>query len=90
MATRETLTQIRREIESYLGEQVVLKTNKGRKKIKVRQGVIEDAFPSVFTVRLDGGTFSERRISYSYCDVLTETVEISRSNTVPLHQTTTI
>ncbi len=77
MATKDRLMQIRQDIEAYLGETVILRTNKGRKKVKTHQGIIEDTFPSVFTVKIDCGTLSERRISYSYCDILTETVEVS-------------
>ncbi len=77
MATRDTLSQIKHEIEACQGFAVVLKTNKGRKKFKEREGVIEECFPSIFTVKVNCGTFSERLISFSYCDVLTETVEVS-------------
>lgn len=77
MATRETLTQIRKSIEDCIGQKVVLKTNKGRKKVKVREGVLEEAYPSVFVVRIDDGMMSERKVSFSYSDVLTETVEVT-------------
>ncbi len=77
MATRDTLYQIKREIEACQGSSVLLRTNKGRKKVKEREGVIEDCFPSVFTVRVDSGKMSERRVSFSYCDVLTEAVEVT-------------
>ncbi len=77
MATKDRLMQIRQNIEARLGETVILRTNKGRKKVKIRQAVIEDAFPSVFTVKIDCGKLSERRIAFSYCDILTETVEVS-------------
>ncbi len=78
MATKNTLTQIKRDIEACLGEVVELKTNKGRKKVKIREGVVEHVFPSIFTVKVNCGELSERRIAYSYCDVLTETVEVRR------------
>ncbi len=78
MANKDTLTQIKRDIEACLGQVVELKTNKGRKNVKVREGVVEDTFPSIFTVKVDCGKLSERRISYSYCDILTETVEVRR------------
>ncbi len=77
MADRNTITQIKHKIEACQGSSVVLKTNKGRKKFKQREGIIEDCFPSVFTVRVDCGKLSERRVSFSYCDVLTETVEVT-------------
>ncbi len=76
MATRDTLMEIKKSIESCLGEKVVLRTNRGRKKVNVREGIIKDAYPSIFIVKVDSGLMSERTISYSYSDVLTETVEI--------------
>jgi len=79
LATKETLQEIRRNVENCVGQKVVLKTNKGRKKVQVREGVLEEVYPSVFTVRIDEGLLSERMLSFSYSDILTETVEISFS-----------
>ena len=45
----------------------------------MREGVIEGIYPSIFTVKLDVQNdipTSERRVSYSYADVLTRTVEL--------------
>ncbi len=81
MATRETLTDLRRNVESCLGQNVVLKTNKGRKRVFVKEGVLEEVYPSIFVVRIDRGLTSERRVSYSYSDILTETVEITLCDT---------
>lgn len=76
MATKETLQEIRRSVKTCIGQKVILKTNKGRKKVQVREGVLEEVYPNVFIVRIDGGLMSERMVSYSYSDILTETVEI--------------
>lgn len=77
LATRETLTVIKKNVENCLGQKVSLRTNKGKRKVNVREGVIEDAFPSVFTVRIEDGLNSARTVSYSYSDILTETVEVT-------------
>lgn len=77
MATKETLMQIRKSIESSVGRNVQLRTNKGRKKSHVSQGVLDSAYPGVFIVRVDAGLMTERKLSYSYSDVLTETVELT-------------
>ncbi len=77
MATRQTLDDIKRNVEDCLGKKVILRTNKGKRKSKVREGVIEDVFPSVFIVRVDEGNHSKRTISFSYSDILTETVEVT-------------
>lgn len=77
MATKETIQEIKRTVERCIGHKVILKTNKGRKKVMVREGVLEDVYPSVFVVRVDEGLQSERVVSFSYSDILTETVELS-------------
>ncbi|WXR60631.1 Veg family protein [Peptostreptococcaceae bacterium AGR-M142] len=76
MATKNTLDNIKKDIEKYLGKKVVLKANKGRKKIVVKEGVVENIYPSVFVVKLDDRYNNTTRISYSYSDVLTSTVKL--------------
>ena len=44
MATKQTLDDIKKNVQSCLGKRVVLRTNKGKRKSKVREGVIEDVF----------------------------------------------
>lgn len=80
LATKETLTEIRKNVEDCLGKKVILKTNKGKRKAKVSEGVIEFAYPSVFTVKINSGLDSERTVSYSYSDILTDTVEVTLCN----------
>ncbi len=76
MATKETLSTIKRNVQDCIGEKVILKTNKGRKKVLVKEGVLEEVYSNIFIVRINNGLDSERTVSYSYSDVLTETVEI--------------
>lgn len=62
-----------------LGIKVRLTAKKGRKQIVTREGVIESTYPSIFTVKLDNQSeffTSEQRVSYSYTDVLTKSVEL--------------
>lgn len=77
LATKETLTNLKKNVESYIGQKVILKTNKGRKRVFVKEGVLEEVYPNIFVVRIDRGLNSERKVSYSYSDILTETVEIT-------------
>tara|TARA_B100000965_G_C19063512_1_gene528922 strand:+ start:152 stop:463 length:312 start_codon:yes stop_codon:yes gene_type:complete len=80
LATKETLTKLKKNVESYIGQKVILKTNKGRKRVFVKEGVLEEVYPNIFVVRIDRGLNSERKVSYSYSDILTETVEITLCN----------
>lgn len=81
MIVRQDLSQIRRDIEGFVGTKVKLKTNKGRRKTVINEGILEDAYSSVFVVKVKNAfenTF--RRVSYSYTDILTQTVELSFYN----------
>lgn len=77
LATRNTLDEIRKKIEMHIGQSVTLKANKGRKKVVVREGVLENTYPNIFVIKIEGGYETARRVSYCYSDVLTETVEIT-------------
>lgn len=75
---RNSLAKIRANVESCVGQKVRLKANKGRKKTTIKEGIIESAYPNIFVVKIDGGyNNSIRRVSYSYSDILTETVEVT-------------
>jgi len=76
MVEKNALGQIRKEMEACIGKRVQLKTNKGRKKTLVKEGILESTYPSIFTVRFENDFKNVRKVSYSYTDVLTNTVEI--------------
>ncbi|BAU26202.1 uncharacterized protein Veg [Aneurinibacillus soli] len=73
---RNTLQDIKRSLDSHIGERILLRANGGRRKTVERMGVLEETYPSVFIVKLDEDKHSFERVSYSYADVLTETVEL--------------
>ena len=76
MATVQTLDKIRVTLEKHLGKTIVLKANKGRKQIVTKVGVLENVYPSVFVVKLDGTSNGNQRVSYSYSDLLTAIVKL--------------
>ena len=78
MEKARTLSAIKKDIETHIGEKVTLKANGGRRKVYVNEGVLESVYPSIFVIRLDNDT--QRTVTYSYSDVLTKTVQISFSN----------
>ncbi len=79
MIGRDDIFQVRKEIDHYIGTKVKIRANKGRKKIVVKEGVIQSTYPSIFVVEIDDDSHpsSSRVVSYSYTDVLTHTVELS-------------
>ncbi|MCQ6268496.1 Veg family protein [Fictibacillus sp. WQ 8-8] len=73
----KTIVDIRRILESNVGKKLSLRANGGRRKTIERLGTLEETYPAVFIIKLDQDTNAFERVSYSYADVLTETVELT-------------
>jgi len=69
------ISDIKKDLESFVGSKIRLKANRGRNRIIEKEGVLESIYPNIFVVKLDERKI-ERRVSYTYADVLTETVEL--------------
>ncbi len=72
-----TLSDIKKALDSNLGKRLLLKANGGRRKTIERSGVLAETYPSVFVIELDQEENAFERVSYSYADVLTDTVQIT-------------
>lgn len=69
---------IKKELSHHIGKRVILKANKGRKRIVTKRGVLESVYPSLFVVNITNEEAEgNRTISYTYSDVLTSTVQIT-------------
>lgn len=77
MAAKEVLADIKNTLDDYVGQKIRLKANRGRKKVYERTGVLEQTYPNIFVIKLDEHHSVARRVSFSYTDVLTETVELT-------------
>ncbi len=73
---KDVLLEIRKSLELHVGEKISLKANRGRRKTYEKEGILESTYPSIFVVRVDENNYNQR-ISFSYADVLTETVKLS-------------
>ena len=73
----DSVTRIRKDLEGCIGRNVILRANKGRKRIVVREGILESVYPNLFVVKISNEYDSIRRVSYTYSDVLTSTVEVT-------------
>lgn len=74
---KNALSEIKSALDSYIGKKIRLKANSGRRKTIERTGILEETYPSVFIVKLDEDHHAFERVSYSYADVLTESVELT-------------
>ncbi len=76
MISKNALSEIKKSLESHIGQKITLRANGGRRKTIERTGVLEETYPSVFIVKLDQEQHAFKRVSYSYADILTSTVEV--------------
>jgi uncharacterized protein Veg len=79
LLARQVFADIKRDLEPFVGNKIKLKANKGRKRIIEKTGVLENTYPNIFVIRLDEKQI-ERRISFSYADILTDTVQLTVYN----------
>lgn len=75
-----TLDSIKKELETHVGSKITVIAHTGRKQQTKRQGTLTETYPSIFVVDLDPKKNLIDRVSYSYSDILTQTVEISFNN----------
>jgi uncharacterized protein Veg len=76
MATKQVLAGIKQDIETFVGNRVRLRSFKGRNKVVEKEGLLECTYPNIFIIKLEERKL-QRRISFSYTDVLTESVELT-------------
>lgn len=57
-------------IREMKGVPLYVKVNRGRNKFETIEGVIESAYPAVFTVRASGGEIN----TFSYADILARNI----------------
>ena len=69
------LHEIKDNVDSFVGREVKVKANRGRRKAMKKEGVLEKTHPNVFVVKVIEEE-QTRRLSYSYADLLTDNVEL--------------
>ncbi|NJP41692.1 hypothetical protein HCH52_11665 [Oscillospiraceae bacterium HV4-5-C5C] len=75
---KSDVEQCRKDMQAFVGKRIKLKSSGGRKRIIVREGVLDNCYPNVFTVLCKkGNNRYEELISYSYVDILTSAVEVA-------------
>ncbi len=75
MYRQADLNLARKDVEKYKGRVVTVKANNGRQKVKKYDGVITDAYPSVFTIMLKDSKSGTLK-TYSYVDLITNSIEL--------------
>ena len=77
MIRKNDLSKIKEDIGFCIGQRVMLITNKGKKKVLTREGVLESICPHFFTVKFEDKQATIRD-SFGYDEVLRNAVEVIR------------
>ena len=68
------IQKIRLKLEQNKGKEIMFRFNGSRNQIEEFKGIIENTYNYVFTIKLSGS--HNKRRSFSYSDVLTDSLEI--------------
>ena len=71
MVSKDSLMKIRQDVENYVGQEICVKANVGRNKCIERKGYIDS-------------TYTDSKLSYSYSDLVTNTLELSLPTGEPI------
>ena len=82
---KKDLSTIKHFISNQIGCRVKLESNKRHNKSVINEGTIANVYPSIFTVEVGDNanatgramSTSNRTVSYSYTDILTNSVELT-------------
>ena len=78
MIIRSDLDSCKSKLQSMIGSRVRLTSNGGRKRLIIHEGIIDNCYPNVFTVKCKREAEGDYEIvSYSYIDVLTRAGRIA-------------
>lgn len=71
----QDITKTIEQIKDMQGTAIKIKVNRGRNKIEEIEGVVENVYPSIFTIRSSAGELS----SFSYSDILARNILFYRN-----------
>ncbi|MDD5866729.1 Veg family protein [Lachnospiraceae bacterium YH-ros2228] len=75
---RSQFDMVRESVAEQCGSRVEICLDRGRNKVDIQRGVIKEAYPSVFTIEIDGENENspEQLLSFSYTDIITKDIRM--------------
>lgn len=69
--------KVRASVQQKCGSEVMIQLDRGRNKIDVQRGVIQEAYPSVFTILVESeDNKPSQLLSFSYTDIITKDIRM--------------
>ena len=75
---RADINRVRASVHQQCGSRVMIQLDRGRNKVDVQRGVIQNAYPSVFTILVDDEREGNppQLLSFSYTDIITRDIRM--------------
>ncbi len=75
---QEDLCKVRASVHQQCGSKVMIQLDRGRNKIDIQKGIIQDAYPSVFTILVEDAHAGNppQLLSFSYTDIITREIRM--------------
>ena len=71
------ISKVRASVHQQCGNRVKIQLDRGRNKVDIQEGVIQKAYPSVFTILVDDEQDSAPQLlSFSYTDIITKDIRM--------------
>jgi len=69
------ISKVRASVHQQCGSKVMIQLDRGRNKVDIQQGVIQHAYPSVFTILVNDDN-QPQLLSFSYNDIITKDIRM--------------
>ena len=75
---QKDLNRVRASVLQQCGSKVKIQLDRGRNKVDIQEGVIQNAYPSVFTILIDDERDENppQLLSFSYPDIITRDIRM--------------
>ena len=75
---QKDLNRVRSSVLQQCGSKVKIQLDRGRNKVDIQEGVIQNAYPSVFTILIDDERDENppQLLSFSYTDIITRDIRM--------------
>ena len=75
---QKDLNRVRASVLQQCGSKVKIQLDRGRNKVDIQEGVIQNAYPSVFTILRDDERDENppQLLSFSYTDIITRDIRM--------------
>ena len=71
------ISKVRASVHQQCGNRVKIQLDRGRNKVDIQEGVIQKAYPSVFTILVDDEQDNAPQLlSFSYTDIITKDIRL--------------